>query len=145
MVSSYMQYEVLDISGDAGIKAYGKTCEDAFVNAGIGMYSLITDMDRILEKQEVGIEVEGDSPEGLLVKYLNELIFRFDTYGFIGKRMKIVAFSHQPSAFMKAKIYGEEFDPDRHERRLLVKAATYHDIKVEKVNDDWEVEVIFDI
>lgn len=145
MVSFYMQYEVMDISGDAGIKAYGKSCEDAFINAGIGMYSLITDMDKIEERQEVVIEVEGDSPEGLLVKYLNELIFHFDAYDFIGRRIEINSFSIQPLFFIKAKIFGEEFDVDRHERRLLVKAATYHNIKVEQVNENWEVEVIFDI
>lgn len=140
-----MQYEVLDISGDAGIKAYGKTCEEAFANAGIGMYSLITDIGNINERQEIGIEVKSDSIEGLLVAFLNDLIFRFDTYGFIGKRMEIIAFTHQPPVFMKANIYGEEFDIDGHERRLLVKAATYHNIRVEKTGDEWEIEVIFDI
>ncbi len=145
MVLFSMKFEVMDISGDVGIRAYGKSCEEAFVNAGIGMYSLITDIEGIDEKQAVDIEAKSDSLEGLLVSYLNELIFQFDTYGFIGKRIEIIAFSHQPSAFMKVKVYSEEFDADRHERRLLVKAATYHNIKVEKINDKWEIEVVFDI
>lgn len=145
MVSLNMQFETLDISGDVGIRAYGQSCEDAFVNAGIGMYSLITDIERIDEKQAIDIDAKGDSLDGLLVSYLNELVFQFDTYGFIGKRIEIVTFSNQPSAFIKVKVYGEEFDPERHERRLLVKAATYHNIKVEKINDKWEIEVIFDI
>jgi SHS2 domain-containing protein len=140
-----MKFEILDISGDVGIRAYGENCEDAFANAGIGMYSLITDIEKIEEKQTVEIEAKGDSLEGLLVSYLNELIFQFDTYGFIGKRIEIVTFSNQPLAFIMVKVYGEEFDPNRHERRLLVKAATYHNIKVENVNNNWEVEVIFDI
>lgn len=145
MVSLNMQFETLDISGDVGIRAYGQSCEDAFVNASIGMYSLITDIERIDEKQAIDIDAKGNSLDGLLVSYLNELIFQFDAYGFIGKRIEIVTFSNQPSAFIKVKVYGEEFDPERHERRLLVKAATYHNIKVEKINDKWEIEVIFDI
>lgn len=140
-----MKFEVMDISGDVGIKAYGLSCEEAFINAGIGMYSLITDIEKVDAKQEIDIETKSDSLEGLLVAYLNELIFQFDTYGFIGKRIEIIAISYQPSAFMKVKVYGEEFDPGRHERRLLVKAATYHNITVEKINDKWEIEVIFDI
>ncbi len=140
-----MQYEVIDISGDAGIKAYGKTCEEAFANAGMGMYSLITDIGNIDERRQVDVEVKSDAIEGLLVSFLNELIFRFDAYGFIGNRIEITAFSPQPPAFVEAKIYGEEFDIDRHERRLLVKAATYHNIRVEKTGDKWEIEVIFDI
>jgi SHS2 domain-containing protein len=140
-----MKFEILDISGDVGIRAYGKSCEEAFANTGIGMYNLITDIEKIAEKQTIDIEARSDSLEGLLVSYLNELIFQFDTYGFIGKRIEIVTFSNQPSAFIKVKVYGEEFDPNRHERRLLVKAATYHNIKVENVNNNWEVEVVFDI
>ncbi|MDI6727384.1 MAG: archease [Thermodesulfovibrionales bacterium] len=145
MVLFSMEFEVMDISGDVGIRAYGKSCEESFVNAGIGMYSLITDIERIDEKQTIDIETKGDSLEGLLVSYLNELIFQFDTYGFIGKRIEIITFSNQPMAFIKAKVYGEEFDPNRHERRLLVKAATYHNIMVEKINSRWEIEVVFDI
>ncbi|MFZ6007284.1 MAG: archease [Nitrospirota bacterium] len=140
-----MKFEILDISGDVGIRAYGQNCEEAFANAGIGMYNLITDIEKIAEKQAINIEARGDSLEGLLVPYLNELIFQFDTYGFIGKRIEIITFSNQPSAFIKVKVYGEEFDPNRHERRLLVKAATYHNIRVEKINSRWEIEVVFDI
>jgi SHS2 domain-containing protein len=141
-----MKFEILDISGDAGIRAYGDKFEEAFANAGIGMYSLITDLDKIEERQNIEIEAKGDSPEGLLVAYLNELIFRFDTYGFVGKRIEMELFGLQPSAYyIKAKVWGEEFDPGRHEGRLLVKAATYHNIRVEKINDKCEVEVIFDI
>jgi len=46
-----MNYELIDISGDVGIKAYGKDCADAWGNAGIGMYSLITDLEKIEEKK----------------------------------------------------------------------------------------------
>lgn len=149
-----MRFEILDISGDIGIKAYGTSCEEAFVNAGTGMYNLITDVEKIEEKQDIAIEIKAKSIEGLLVNYLNELIFYFDTYGFIGKRIEVVgaelqtaslSLSKSPNFELKIKVCGEEFDPDRHERRLLVKAATYHNIRVEKMNDQWRVEVIFDI
>jgi SHS2 domain-containing protein len=140
-----MGFETIDISGDAGIRAYGSTAEEMFINAAIGMYSLITDVNKIEERQEVEIAIKGDSAEGLLVKYLNELIFHFDTYNFIGRRIEISSFSIQPPFFIKAEIFGEEFDIGRHERRLLIKAATYHNIKIEQVNDRWEVAVIFDI
>ena len=137
-----MNYELIDISGDVGIKAYGKDCADAWVNAGIGMYSLITDLEKIEEKKTLGIEITSDSPEGLLVKYLNELIFHFDTYNFIGRRIDVISFS---DGSIRARVHGEVFDPGLHEQRLLLKAATYHNIKIVKGDDICEVEVIFDI
>jgi SHS2 domain-containing protein len=137
-----MNYEVVDIFGDAGIRAFGIDCSEAWGNAGIGMYSLITDLEKIGEKKILVIDVSSDSPEGLLVKYLNELIFHFDTYNFIGKRIEIIEFSE---SFIRARVHGEEFDPRRHEQRLLLKAATYHNIKVGKSDNRCEVEVVFDI
>ncbi len=147
-----MDYEVLDISGDVGIKAYGESCGAAFVSAGLGMYGLITNVEGIDEKQNMELEAVGDSLEGLLVNYLNELIFRFDTYGFVGRRMEVSDFSPTAAeqisdrqASIKVMVYGEEFDPERHERRLLIKAATYHNVKVEEIDGTWEIDVIFDI
>jgi len=149
-----MDYEVLDISGDIGIKAYGNSCEDVFINAGLGMYSLITNIEGVEEKKDLAIEVQADSPEDLMVNYLNELVFHFDTYGFIGREIRDVSLTppclplskgRLGGVTLKAHIYGEGFDPDRHERRLLIKAATYHKIRVEQRGDKWEAEVIFDI
>jgi len=138
-------FEVIDISGDVGIKAYGKSLEELFVNAAIGMYSLITDLEGIKEKKTIEVSIESHSLEGLLVSWLNELIFQFDAYNFIGKKIDIKAMSHEPSAFLRAEVSGEEFNPERHERKLLIKAATYHRLKIAQVNNIWEVDVIFDI
>jgi SHS2 domain-containing protein len=136
-----MQFEVLDISGDVGIRAYGGSLEELFINAASGMYSLITDTDAIERRKTVEIEVESLSLEGLLVSWLNELIFQFDTYGFIGKEIEIMEFSE---GRIKASIRGEEFDEERHEKRLLIKAATYHNLKIVR-DGEWRAEVIFDI
>ncbi|MEW5746138.1 MAG: archease [Nitrospirota bacterium] len=137
-----MNFRVLDLSGDVGLEAFGASREEAFGNAALGMYALITDLSAITERQDLEVRAEGDSPEGLLVNYLNELIFHFDTYGFIGKRVDIAELS---DTAIRATVHGEEFDADRHERRLLIKAATYHRIKVAESDGRWEVAVIFDI
>ncbi|MDI6890155.1 MAG: archease [Thermodesulfovibrionales bacterium] len=156
------RFTVLDISGDIGLRAYGESLKDAFISAAIGMYSLITNLDAFKEEKTIDVFTESDSMEGLLVSWLNELIFHFDAYGFIGKRIVITEITPSLSASgglpprrggvgegeackLKATISGEDFDPERHERKLLVKAATYHRLRVEKKDDKWEIDVIFDI
>jgi len=136
------KFKVLDISGDVGLRACGKNIEEVFINASIGMYSLITNLDAINEKKTIDISVESYSLDGLLVSWLNELIFHFDAYGFIGKKIEVKKFSDNN---IKATISGEDFDPERHEGRLLIKAATYHKLRIEKIDDLWEIDVIFDI
>lgn len=139
------KFEILDISGDVGIRAFGSSIEQAFTNAAIGMYSLITDIDGVRDSRKIMIETQSDSTEGLLASFLNELIFQFDAYGFIGKSVDINIFREDPEPFLRATVRGEEFDPEKHERKLLIKAATYHKLRIEKTGDDWEIDVIFDI
>lgn len=135
-------FEILDISGDAGIRAYGQTIEDVFANAATGMYSLITNLDDIRANEGITVEVESHSAEGLLVSWLNELIFQFDTHGFIAKTVEIASLHDNRLA---ARLTGEGFDPERHERRLLIKAATYHQLSLGKKGSQWTANVIFDI
>ena len=136
------RFKVLDISGDVGLTAFGDSLQEAFVNAAIGMYSLVTALDAVAATKTIEVSVENQLPDGLLVSWLNELIFHFDTYGFIGKRIDVNEFSEKR---ISASIAGEEFDPERHEGKLLIKAATYHQLRIEKKDERWEISVIFDI
>ncbi|MEK7308404.1 MAG: archease, partial [Nitrospirota bacterium] len=116
---------------------------ELFENAASGMYSLITDTNLIKEKQPVSIAVQSSSLESLFVSWLNELIFHFDTYGFIGKTMKIDRLSISKYR-LNASVSGESFDKKRHKSKLLIKAATYHELKIKKTGSIWEASVIFD-
>lgn len=136
------QFEILDISGDAGIRAFGRNLPELFVNAATGMYHLITDVNTISTDKKIEVSAEADSLEGLLVAWLNELIFRFDTYDFVGKNITIRTLDNNS---ITASLSGDDFDRERDDGKLLIKAATYHRLKVERKADHWKAEVIFDI
>jgi SHS2 domain-containing protein len=144
-------FEMLDISGDAGIRAFGDDLRELFVNASKGMYSLMADLSAVRETRTIEIALESGSLEGLLVSWLNELIFHFDAYGFIGKTISINEFTAregngaEKSFQMNASVSGDEFDPGRHEGKLLIKAATYHKLSIQKSGKQWRTEIIFDI
>ena len=136
------RFELIDISGDAGIRAFGSDLSELFANAATGMYSLITDPEGVTPRKSIEIKTEGSSREGLLVSWLNELVFHFDTYGFMGKEIRI----HElQDTLLRATVTGEDFDPEKHGRGLLIKAATYHKLKIEQKKGHWEADVIFDI
>ena len=134
--------EILDVAGDAGVRAFGETLQDLFAHAALGMYSLITDTGLLTGKKSITVAVESHSLDGLLVAFLNELIFHFDVSGFVGQDIDVVNIS---DSHIEARLSGDEFDPDRHKPGLLVKAATYHRLKIEKRDHGWEAEIIFDI
>jgi SHS2 domain-containing protein len=136
------KFEVLDIAGDVGLRAFGESKQEVFVHAALGMYSLITDTDVLQDQRSIAVSAESYALDGLLVSWLNELIFHFDAYGFVGKNIEIINFSDNR---IEAKLSGEEFDPERHEGKLLIKAATYHQLKIEKKDHVWKAEIIFDV
>jgi SHS2 domain-containing protein len=135
-------FEPIDISGDAGIRVFGSNFSELLVSAAEGMYSLITSPGSISPQKKIEIEAKAASREGLLVSLLNELIFYFDAYGFIGKELIIQDLS---DTFIKALVSGEDFNQEKHDSGLLIKAATYHKMKIEEKDGRLEAEVIFDI
>jgi len=145
------QFETLDISGDAGIKAFGDDLKELFINAAMGMYSLITNTDSLRVTRQIAISLESGSLEGLLVSWLNELIFHFDAYGFIGKTISLDELTARDNVGtakhfqLSASVSGDEFDPEKHEGKLLIKAATYHKLSIRRTAGQWMTEVIFDI
>ena len=136
------KYEIIDISGDVGLKIFGETISDLFSNAAEGFYSLITDVSAVEIKKNILVAANGDTQESLLIAFLNELIFFFDTDGFVGKEIAINKISERS---VEAEVSGEAFEIGRHESGLLVKAATYHNISITKSGDMWTASVIFDI
>lgn len=145
-----MGFEIIDISGDVGIRAYGSKLEEVFIDAAKGLYSLITDPGCIKKEKTLDFEIRSNDIESLLVNFLNEIIFHFDTYGFVGSEVHIESNikdldTSDRDLWLRAVIRGEDFDPERHEKRLLIKAATYHNLRFYKDNNMWNVNVIFDI
>lgn len=135
------KYEQLDISGDVSLRIWGANLEELFTNAAEGLSELITDLSGIKETEIKEVVLSSERNEDLLVNWLNELIFLFDTYGFIGKRFEVSL----KSDTLKATISGGIFNVEINEGRLLVKAATYHRLSLKKNNAQWEAVVVFDI
>ena len=134
-------FELIDHTADVGIVARGASINQAFANAARGLFSIITDLDDIEEVIHRDIEVTAPDQESLLVEWLNELIYLFDTENIIFNRFDI---THLDSSHLKARIYGEKVDSSRHKLKTGVKAATYHMLKVEK-NNGYQARVLFDI
>jgi SHS2 domain-containing protein len=134
-------FEILDHTADVGIIAYGTDLSQAFANAARGLFSLITDLDDVEEILHRDAELTATDEENLLVEWLNELIYQFDTEGIIFKRFDIIRLDNTR---LKARGYGEKVNKSKHKLKIGVKAATYHMLKVDK-GDGCRVQVLFDI
>jgi SHS2 domain-containing protein len=134
-------FEIIDHTADVGIAAYGADMSQAFANAARALFSLITELDDVAEVLHRDVELTAPDQESLLVEWLNELIYLFDTENIIFKRFDITQLNHTQ---LKARSYGEKVDKSKHKLKTGVKAATYHMLKVDK-DDGCQVQVLFDI
>lgn len=141
METAAQPYEFFDHTADIGIVARGQTLAEAFANAGVALFALMTDLSKVDEKVAVSIEVTADDLEGLLVAWLNELLWYADAEGLLFKRFEVHELT--PTR-LRATAYGEPKDPSRHTFHLYVKAATYHQASV-SVDGGAQVRVIVDV
>jgi len=136
------RFEILEHPADVGLAAYGSNFAEAFTQAALGLINLLTDPATVRPQQAVGVEVESEDRETLLVKWLNEILFYFDAKSFIPSRFEIEELTERR---LRGRMWGEEIDPARHEFRLDVKAVTYHQLQVEETEKGVRVQVFFDI
>ena len=137
----FTDFKILDHTADVGIIAYGTDLKQAFANAARGMFSLITELKNIREILQREIAVNAADRESLLVTWLNELIYLFDTENFLGKKFEMTELD---DTHLKAKVYGEMVDRSRHQLKTGIKATTYHMLQI-KHNKDYQIQVLFDI
>ena len=135
-------YEVFDHTADVGIHAFGHTLPELFIHAAQGMESLMVAPEQVHESVTREITVEGYDVVSLLIAWLNELVFLFDTEYLLLRTFQIDIFTETS---LQAHASGEPYDAQRHDLSSAIKAVTWHEASVERTNDGYKARIIFDI
>jgi len=135
-------YEVFDHTADVGIHAFGHTLPELFIHAAQGMESLVVAPEQVRESVSREIAVEGHDVVSLLIAWLNELIFLFDTEYLLFRTFEINAFTETS---LSGRASGEPYDAQRHDLSSAIKAVTWHEAAVELTGDGYKARIIFDI
>ncbi|MEA3328392.1 MAG: archease [Candidatus Omnitrophota bacterium] len=135
-------YELIDHTADIGIKAYGKNLKKLFVNAACGMFGILADLKNVRKEKEVEIKLEAPDVEELFLLWLGELLYQLNGKGIILKEFLIEELTGKR---LVARVTGEKLNLKRHCLKTEIKAVTYHGLKVRKIKDAWQAEVIFDV
>ncbi len=141
----------IDHPSDIGIEFYGDSPEELFENAATGMFSIIGDLEKVdpVKKKSIVIRRRQISSEDLLVLWLEELLFIFDTENMIFSDFKVksIDFGREPGEFvLEATASGEKVDLLKHDIKVGIKAPTYHRLEIRKeAGMRWIGTVIFDV
>jgi SHS2 domain-containing protein len=136
------KYRDFDHTGDLGVEVFGDSLPALFRHAGEALVNIITDADTIRIRESKAITVQAEGLEQLMVRWLNELLFLFESEGLLFKRFVVDAVD---SDHLAVTAHGEFYDMDRHPIKTTVKGATYHQLEVVQEADRWRAAIIFDL
>ncbi len=135
-------YELIEHTADVGIKVKGSDLKELFRNAAAAMFDIIAEKKEpeIKKQAEIKIKQKADDLEELFVNWLNELLSLSATEELIFSDFQI---NKVDKNTLQALAIGE--DIKNYKVNTEIKAATYHQLKLEEAKTGWQAEVIFDV
>jgi SHS2 domain-containing protein len=137
-----MGYELLDHTGDLGIRVWAVDVKGIFQEAARALFDIITDLEKVDVHVRREIAVKGSGREELLVAWLNELLYLHEVKGLLFCDFALTEIDEKN---VKGVAMGEEFHEGRHCIKAAIKAVTYHQLEVQEQDGRWQAQVIFDI
>jgi SHS2 domain-containing protein len=139
-------FEFLEHTADAYIAAYGKDLARAFENAAVAMFDVMTQVEKVRAKVEDEVEAKGSDEYALLYSWLEALLVKSELNRMLYSKFKVSELLQDSDGFeLKAKIWGEAFDPKRHLQKVGVKAVTYHRMEIIKAPGKITLKFILDV
>lgn len=140
------RFEFLEHTADAYIAAYGKSLAQAFENAALAMFETMTDTKGVREIEENSLEVVAKDEQDILFSWLEALLLKFEVEGMLYSRFKVNSIEKSPEGYvLRARMWGEPFNRERHKSKNDVKAVTYHRMEIMKDGSEVSVKFILDI
>ena len=136
------RFEFVDHTGDLGVRVFGDTLPRLFEQAAQALTFILTDPETIQVEETRKLLLGANTDEELLITWLNELVYLFDTKGLLFKTYDVLSVHDH---HLEALAQGETYVEGRHPIKTTVKAATYHQLKIENHQGVWTVQVIFDL
>ncbi len=106
----------------------------------------MTDPEKVEAKIEDALEVEATDEYALLYNWLEEILVKFELTGKLYSRFKISSIEKTPVGWkLKAKAWGEPYDPEKHPSKIGIKSITYHQMEIVKKTKSVIVKFILDV
>ncbi|MFH1441499.1 MAG: archease [Candidatus Omnitrophota bacterium] len=143
-------YEIIEHTADIGIRVKADDLAGLFSKAAAAMFDIIVEKKEgnkgipfLKEKRgdsQFKIKLTADNLEELFVTWLSELLYLFSVREVVPWDFKI---NNLDETNLAAVVLAESI---AHYRvKTEIKAVTYHELEVKKVDSEWQGKVIFDV
>ncbi len=133
-------FEEVSHTADLEIRVWAKDLESLFRQSAAGMVHLsgVEDLVEGISSVKQTISLEAMDYEGLLILFLEELLYRLTEDYMIYDIQKL---SISTEYTLKANLKGSQIKSYQRD----IKAVTYHNLNVRTTADGYEVQIVFDI
>ena len=140
------KYRFLEHTADVFIEAEGKDLAEAFENVASGLMKLmIENIEEAKGSVTKHISVEGEDLQALLFEFLTQFLVLHDSENLIFTDINVEKLEKNDKWHLEAKLKGEDFDAEKHQGNVHVKAITYHEMSVVEETDGAKIKVLVDI
>ncbi|XXQ34078.1 RNA-splicing ligase RtcB like protein [Plasmodiophora brassicae] len=148
------QFEYLPHTADVQFHAWGSSLKELFEQMGYCMFHYLTDLTTvdIDDSYDWLLEVTGDDDEDALYKFLDELLFQFNTGNeIVARQIHVLDIEHtdqkRQNTTVRAIVKGEPFNRSKHPLGTDIKAITYEELRIYTSTDgcQYDAYVIVDI
>lgn len=145
--STNCTYEELGHTSEIGLHLEADSAPDLFVCGAQAMFHLIhptslahnTSIAATDTAEWHPITLSASDPGSLLVDWLSELLYLYETTGLIYHRYHVNAWER---TFIEATVTGHK--PEQ-SAAMHIKAVTYHQLEVVQTPTNWQARIFFDI
>ena len=139
------RFEFQEHTADIVVLAYGDSLEEAFENAALALFEVMTDIKQVEPRIKDVFEVEGYDELSLLYSWIENFIIEFDVNLKLYSKFTIEKIEKIKGGLkLRGTAWGEVFKRRRHPSRSEVKAITYHEMEIIR-NKDVKIRFILDL
>jgi len=134
------KFEILEHKADLKIRVFGKTKEELFENAMIGMFKGAKYQKKPKAQiSKVKVKIKSIDLISLLVDFLSEILYLVETKKLVFEKVKFKKFTGKE---IEAELIGRPLK----RMGVHIKGVTYHDLDIHQEKDGkWQATILFDI
>ncbi len=138
-------HETFEHKADVGVRGTGKSLEEAFAECAKAMFSVMADLEKVKAGKAVKVEAEAESRENLLVEFLNQMLYLRDVRQMLFNSFDLYIIEGGKIWKLKGKAFGEKINKETQGIKSDVKAASYHQLKVEESKGKFIAQCVVDV
>lgn len=137
------KYRLTKHQSELAVRVTGDSQADLFANSAMALFDvMVADVDKIEGKERLPLEVEGTDRDDLMVNWVRELLYLYQSSGYLLREFTI---REVKDTVVKADVVGEKIDPDRHEVKQEIAAVAFHKSRMDKTGNQWTAHLIFEV